>query len=367
VSEAITMRMPEHARLVAEAPEGLDTLDARLRAAGGKSEMPVRTIFKLGRDLAEALTALQLVGLSAGQLDAKSVYVDAELTEARLAPRLPAEGAPADTITTTICRDAQRSDLERLGALMFELCCGRAPGSSDLRHMRRGYGIVSLNNPRVPAEGDAVIARLLGVTRTGYVRAKEALDDLRRIVVAIDRADAGEDVAAPSTSLIGKKVEELFAGWRSTSAKTLVSTSIAAPTSSPGLRGLHRVLIALIAALLVLRVCAPVPVAANVAPKHAPPARTPRSVPAGAIAVKLAIAARAAARQPADPRTAAARLTLLEDIRARHGELAGGLLAATRLAALRAELARDPVVASARIQVLLADAAAQLVHQGAGR
>lgn len=255
------MNVLHHHRILAGPRAGLVPLVdwlADSRAAG--REVPVRTAFKIGRDVAEALVCLHLVGASAGRVDLSSIHVDATGAEAYLCPR---EVEPRAADGSREHRVAHAADLAQLGQVLFELCCRRAlrPGE-DLKHLRAGFALVSLTNPKVPPAGDALIGTLLAPGRARrHERAKPVLDELRRIV---DELDRGPEAPAPDTrSVIGRKIEDLLAGWAPEGAP--------APAASPAARAhsvARRIAQGMLASLLILKVFAPVPEAtAAVAPR----------------------------------------------------------------------------------------------------
>lgn len=264
--------MSGHPRLLAGAAEGLTPLST-WRA---NREVPVRAAFKIGRDVAEAITYLHLLGLSAGQIDSDSIFVNAAGDEAYLRPLVPDADAPVESATN---RAPQRADLIELGVVLFELCCRRAlRPREDLRHMRRGFALVSLTNPRVPAAGDTLITALLAPTPGNrYERAKQVLDDLRQIVAGFDGPPVVPAPAPTTASMVGRRVEELLAGWApqaAPAAPVAPAPRVAAPPGgTPLLRRLAGALSVVLALLWVFA-----PVSSSAGPAEEPP----RSVRASA-------------------------------------------------------------------------------------
>lgn len=262
-----------HHRIIAGPREDLVPLVewlADARAAG--RELPVRAAFKIGRDVAEALVCLHLLGGSAGRIDPTSIHVDASASSAYLCPtEVPEDGVNGSHEH----RVAHVADLAQLGQVLFELCCRRAlrPGE-DLKHLRAGFALVSLTNPKVPAAGDALIGALLAPTRgRGYERAKPVLDELRKIVDGMDRgperAEPLRPQPAPDTrSMLGRKIDDLLAGW--------VPARIPAPdTPRAAHPATRRIAQGMLAALVMLKVFAPVPDAGATA--LVVPAASPRA------------------------------------------------------------------------------------------
>lgn len=276
------MIFPEHPRLLAGAPRpGLTSLSAWLAVARAeKREIPVRAAFKIGRDIAEALTCLHLVGLSAGQVDADSIFIGDG--EAYLRPLLPEGDVP---VGSAVNRAPQRADLIELGVVLFELCCRRTlRPREDLRHMRRGFALVSLINPRVPAAGDRLVAALLAPTPGNrYERVKQVLDDLRQIVAELDGAPAPQVV---TPSVIVRRVDELLADWKPQAAAPAPVPHVPAPSGTPLLRRLAG---ALSVVLALLWVFAPVPSAASTSPREEskPSVRAPVSKDRAALTREL--------------------------------------------------------------------------------
>lgn len=305
MSAATAPELPRHSRILDRAPAATSALRplsrwlAESREAGHPRPAPVRRIFKVGRDLAEALTCLHLLGLTAGQVDADAVYVDAELSEAYLLPMPVQPAADHDPLESTPYRDALRADLIQLGVLLFELACRRAlRPREDLTHLRQGFALVSLINPQVPPEGDAVIARLLRTTAfQGYDRAKRVLDDLRGVLASLDLAEAGGPAPAPaSPTVIGRKVQDLLEGWAPHQERAPAPAPAGAPRA--GHAGLRCAAAALLSVFLLLRVMAPSPPPARAAARPpAPAASAANERPADSAGMKLALARRAAARR----------------------------------------------------------------------
>lgn len=264
-----------HPRILSGPRAGLSPLSdwlAASRAAG--REVSVRAAFKIGRDIAEALVCLHLVGVGAGRVDLSSIHVDEAGEQAYLCP-VETAGKSADTSAEH--RVTHAADLAQLGRVLFELCTRRAlRPAEDFKHLRAGFALVSLTNPRVPAEGDALIGSLLApAPGRRHERAKPVFDELRRIVAALDSgmpsAAAPVTPVAPETkSMLGRKIEELLAGWSPAvvppgAAEAPAPSVVERTAAHPVLR---RVAGAFGATLLLLKLIAPVPeVGASPAPR----------------------------------------------------------------------------------------------------
>lgn len=339
-----------------------------------RGSLGVREAIKLARDVAEALTVLHLRGLTAGAVDGEHVVVAPCGTEAflLLEDRGRRPHGIEEGLTGTV-----REDLRALGLLLFRLIAGRQlDTASDLLHLRRGFQLALIYNPRVPQEVDDLLSGLLlGRDGSPWAWAKDVLGVLRRALCAMDRPAAGMPAepavpvceepparrSAPPEEV--ERVQRMVEDWalakaRERTCAASTATRAARQTPVAGWRswagGFHgsvrRVLaglaVVLLAALLTLKGTAPL------SPQAGADAGTVRArARAAGVSSAAAGASRAelkrlrlkimqAGRSPTTSQSVSERLALLEEV----VSLGDGSLAPGTCDALRRELAARPQV-----------------------